>query len=154
MLYSSAASCFSSLIHRKALFQASVCQVWWKSCILYWPDQSCSLPGLVSNFQNDWLLSLVISLFLSVLWQSVEHTKCKSPHGGNKCCITSVNGLFGVWFPSRLDKLPRWTLLQFCNLWTDGFPAKIDFVSTSFRFLKYSFGIQKDMDFCPVMFLS
>lgn len=154
MLISSTAPCFSSVFSRKALFWASVCQLWWKSSIVYWSNESRSLPSLISHFQNDWLLSAVISLFLSVLWQSLVHAKRKSPHGGNKCFITSVNGLFGLWFPSRLDRLPRWTPLQFYSLWTDWFLPKIDFVSTSFRFFGYNFSIQKDMDFCPIMFLS
>lgn len=139
MLHFSTASYFSSALSWEALFCASVCQLWWKSCLVYWLNQSCSLPGLVSNVQKDWLLSLVISLFLSVLWQSVDHTKHKSAHSSNKCCITPVNGLFGIWFSTGHDKLPRWTSLQSCNLWKDWFSPKIYSVTTSFKLLKYSF---------------
>lgn len=141
------------ILQRKPLFQATVCLLWWKSCLIYWSYQSCSLPGLVSSFQNDWLLSLVISLFPCIVTICWPHNKRKSLRDNNECCMTSVNGLFGIWFPSRLDRLPRWTPLQFYNLWTDWFPPKPGFVSTTFRFLKYGLSIQKDMDFCPIMFL-
>lgn len=139
MLHFLTASYFSSVLSREALFCISVCQLWWKSCLVYWLNQSCSLPGLVSIVQKDWLLSLVISLLPCVLWQSVDHTKDKSPHSSNKCWITPLNGLFGIWFPTGHDKLPKWTPIQLCNLWTARFSPKIYSVSTSCKLLKSNF---------------
>lgn len=139
MLHFSTASCFSSVLSRKALFCASVCQLWWKSCLVYWLNQSCSLPGLVSNIQKDSLLSLVILLLLSVLWQSVDHTKHKSAHGSNKCCIYSSKWFIWHMVSNRTWQSPQVDSFKLCNLWTDWFSPKFYVISTSFKFLKYNF---------------
>lgn len=68
VLIFSTASCFRSDFNSKNLpFRACICHFWWKSSVIYLSNHSCWLPGLAICFQNDWLLSLVISLFLCLV---------------------------------------------------------------------------------------